>query len=137
MEFSSVALLVDGDNLSSKLAGKLLRKAEKLGPTRIRRVYGKQDAMTDWAKAPSFRSIQVDPGKNGADILLSIQAMKFALRDNIEAFAIASSDRDFSHVAHELRESGYYVFGMVVDGKAPENFTKACSSFEKLIMPSE
>ena len=134
MAFSSVALLVDGDNISSTLAGKILRKAERLGPTHIRRVYGSQNAVINWSNAPSFRSIHVDSGKNGADILLSIEAMRFALRDKIEAFAIASSDRDFSHVAHALREMGHHVLGLGDENKAPDSFLKACSEYEKLSM---
>lgn len=129
MSFASVALLVDGDNISSAFAGRILRKAGDLGPLRVRRVYGNAANRGGWGQAPSFRVMDAGAGKNGADLLLAIDAMELALTTDTEAFVIVSSDRDFSHLAHRLREMGQHVLGLGEEGKAPPHFMQACSSW--------
>ncbi|WP_413719597.1 NYN domain-containing protein [Silicimonas sp. MF1-12-2] len=132
--FSSVALLVDGDNISSQLAGQILRRTADLGPHQIRRVYCNCYSVGSWSSASSFRTILSGSGKNGSDLVLSIEAMTFALLDNVPAFAIASSDRDFSHLAHALREMGRHVVGLGEE-KTPKDFRHACSKFIPLTPP--
>ena len=135
MQFSSVALLVDGDNVPAHFAGKLLREAGALGPLQIRRVYGNAHGIAAWSQAPSYYVLHAGNGKNGADLLLAVQAMEFALRDGIEAFALASSDADFSHLARRLREFGKHVMGLGEE-KAKDNFRKACARFVELKKPA-
>ena len=135
MTFSSVALLVDGDNISSDLAGKLLRRTQDLGTFRVKRVYCGTGALTNWASAPSFHRVFAGEKENGADMLLSIHAMQFALQDKVETFAIASSDRDFSHIAIALQELGCSVVGLG-EAKAPRDFRLACSNFIELEPPA-
>lgn len=135
MTYSSVALLVDGDNISSQLAGQILRRTADLGPHQIRRVYCNSYSLGSWSSASSFRKILSGSGKNGSDLVLSIEAMTFALRDNVPAFAIASSDRDFSHLAHALREMGHHVVGLGEE-KAPLEFHRACTDFIELRRPA-
>ena len=51
------------------------------------------------------------------------------LHSNIyDAFAIVSSDSDYTPLAIKLRESGVYVFG-VGEKKTPESFRNACDEF--------
>lgn len=134
--FSKVALLIDGDNVPPHFAGQILRKAEQLGPLKVRRIYGNVSRIPKWEQAPSYRVVHAGSAKNGADILLSMDAIELALGGNIDAFAIASSDRDFSHAAHRLRELGAYVFGLGEATKVPDHFRKACDRFEELRPPS-
>ena len=131
MTDTSVALLVDGDNISSDLAGKILRRTSSLGTLRVKRVYCRAGGLTNWASAPSFRRIFAGDMQNGADMLLSIDAMELALRDRYRTFAIASSDRDFSHIAHTLQEIGCSVIGLGEE-KTPREFRKACVDFIEL-----
>ena len=57
--------------------------------------------------------------------------MELALAGGIEAFAIATSDRDFTYLAHRLRRRGLHVLGLG-EPKAPECFRRACSAFQVL-----
>ena len=134
MTYSSVAILVDGDNISSQMAGQVLRKSDGLGPHQVRRAYCNAQASGSWSSASSFRVVLSGSGKNGSELLLSIQATSFALRDGIQAFAIVTSDRDFSHLAHALREMGRHVFGLGEE-KTPKEFRRACSEFVQLKPP--
>ena len=122
-----VAILVDGENISATFAAAILAESRKLGDPAIRRAYGKAEHVAAW-DAEGFRLIQTRPGKNAADILLSIEAMTLALRDGIAAFAIASSDGDFVYLATQLREVGVTVLGLGEE-KAPSAFRNACSRF--------
>ncbi|NNE79673.1 MAG: NYN domain-containing protein [Silicimonas sp.] len=139
MTFSSVALLVDGDNIAASYAGQIIRKTENLGHHRVRRAYCNSSSLVNWATAGSFRSVysgQARKGPNGknlnaSDILLSIDAMHFALADRIEAFAIVTSDSDMSFIACRLRELGHHVTGLGEE-KAPAAFRHACDEFIKL-----
>lgn len=134
MTYASVALLVDGDNIASSFAGQILRTTRDLGPAHRRHAYGDANTTQDWSSAPSFRPVFSGPGKNSADILLSIEAMEMALRDGIDAFVIVTSDGDFAHVAHALRGLGRHVLGLG-EKKAPNRFRLACSEFRELSVP--
>lgn len=126
-----VALLIDGDNLSSARAGALLVLAAKEGDVLIRRVYGGPGAMTGWEKTTGFRRIDAGAGKNAADLLLCVEAMDLMLGDKADVLVIASSDRDFAHLATHLREAGRRVVG-IGEAKAPSHFLHSCSAHHVL-----
>lgn len=130
-----VAILIDGDNLSPDLAGRIITRSKNLGVQTIRRVYGCAKSLPRWDAAPGFRFVHAGSGKNAADVLLSLDALEIALEGRAEAFVIASSDRDFAHIALRLRERGFMVVGMG-EAKAPDGFRKACSTFEELSLPA-
>ena len=76
------------------------------------------------------------PGhKDAADIQLSIDAVDIAHTRKIETFALASSDRDLSLIAHRLREMGRQVVGLGLE-KAPASFRFAFDSFHVLTPPA-
>jgi hypothetical protein len=102
-----------------------------LGHITIKRVYGDAARLNRWGSAPGFRLVHSGSGKNSADILLAIEAVNLAHVSNIDAFAIATSDQDFSHLAHHLRERNFKVIGLG-EMKAPEAFRKACTEFFEL-----
>lgn len=131
---SSVAILVDGDNISSALAGQILRKTSDLGTQRMRLAYCNTHSITGWESAPSFRAIHAGSRKNGADFQLSIDAMKFALKDGVQTFVIASSDGDLVHIAHALRELGRHVVGLGNEN-AKKSLGRACSTFIVIAPP--
>jgi hypothetical protein len=126
-----VALFVDGDNLSTSLSGVILASAGLLGSVDLRRVYCAEGGPKNWDAAPGFQVRRVPGAKNGADILLCIEAAEAACEGRFERFVIASDDRDFSHLAHWLRERGFHVLGLGT-GKSPEGWRAACSEFEVL-----
>lgn len=127
----SVALLIDGENISHDYAGKLIATAKRSGELIIKRTYGSVSGIPNWDAAPGFRFIHSGCGKNSADILLTIDALDISWTQTIDTFVIASSDGDFSHLAHHLRERGFGVVG-VGEKKAPDSFRKACSTFIEL-----
>jgi len=125
-----LALLVDGENLSKDRAPEILRLAARIGPPQVRRVYGNAKAVTGW-EDHGFRLCPTRPGKNAADMLLCVEAMSLALRDSFGTLVIASSDRDFSYLAEQLREIGKRVIG-IGDAKAPVSFRNTCTDFKEL-----
>jgi len=103
--------------------------ARNLGRLDLARVYGGAQPATDWMTAAGFRFIHAGAGKNAADLLLSIDAVETLLeRNEIRTFVIVTSDGDFSHLAHRLRERGAEVHGLGED-KTPVFFRAACSEF--------
>ena len=126
-----VAVLVDGENVSADYAGKIITKSLTVGELQVRRVYGNVANLKKWPAAPGFRMIHSGTGKNATDILLAVEAMSLALTHQIDALVIVSSDRDFTHLATNLREAGHLVIGMG-ESKAPAAFRKACVRFEVL-----
>lgn len=129
-----VALLVDGENLSKELAPDILREIDRFGKPRVRRVYGNMNAVSGW-EDHGFRLCPTRPGKNAADMLLCVEAMALALRDGFGTLVIASSDRDFSYLAEQLREMGKRVIG-VGRQTAPTSFREACSVFVPIGAPT-
>lgn len=132
----SVALLIDGENISVSFAGRIIVRAAQLGNLTIKRVYGNAARITGWDATPGFRLLHSGSIKNGADILLSIDAVHLSHAEAIDTFAIVTSDQDFSHLAHYLRERGFSVVGYG-EVKAPDAFRKACSSFVELTNASD
>lgn len=126
-----VALLIDGDNISSDRAGTLITRSLALGDLRVKRVYGNIKSLPGWDAAPGFRMVHAGCGKNAADLLLAIEAIGLSHTGGIDTFVIASSDRDFTHLAHDLRERHFAVIG-IGEAKAPEGFRKACTRFTVL-----
>jgi hypothetical protein len=125
-----LALLVDGENLPRDMARRILDEASRHGPPQVRRVYGNLNAISGWEEH-GFRLCPTRPGKNAADMLLCVEAMMLALRDGFDTLAIASSDRDFSYLAEQLREVGKQVIGLVGQN-APRSFRNSCSLVAEL-----
>jgi hypothetical protein len=126
-----VALLVDGENMGARWAVALLEQAASYGAPTVRRVYGKQEHIAEWAEY-GFRLQTTRPGKNSADLLLTVEAMSLALREAFQTILVASSDRDFSYLAEHLRELGHSVVG-VGESKAPSSYRASCSKFIELV----
>jgi hypothetical protein len=122
-----VALLVDGENISAAHAPRILRDAAMLGEVTVRRVYGKSAHVAEWENH-GFRLIPASAAKNSADLALCVDAMTLALREEFPTLVIASSDRDFSPLALQLRELGYLAVGLGMP-QAPEALRQSFSHF--------
>ncbi|MDA5094721.1 NYN domain-containing protein [Aliiroseovarius sp. KMU-50] len=123
-----VALMIDGENISSALAGKIIHEARKIGDLTVRRVYGNAKRIPGWDDAPGIKLVHTGTGKNAADIALALEAFELCLERGLDALVLASSDGDFSHLAAHLRERGIHVVGMG-ELKAPENFRLSCNEW--------
>lgn len=134
-----IALLIDSDNVSAEHIVNILDELSRYGTTSVRRMYGDwtTEALRRWKTAANEHSIQpiqqfaYTTGKNATDSALIIDAMDLLHQNQLDAFAIVSSDSDFTRLAARLRESGARVFGFG-QRKTPTPFVNACDTFTYL-----
>ena len=115
-----IAVLIDCDNVSPTHAGAVLEELASYGTPTIKRAYGDwtTSQLNGWKKELNRWAIQpvqqfaYTVGKNSTDSALIIDAMDLMWMGNVEAFAIVSSDSDFTRLATRLRESGKKVIGL-------------------------
>ncbi len=134
-----IAVLIDADNTSHRYAEALLDEIAKYGNATIKRAYGDWSSshLTGWSKELNARAIRgmhqaaFTRGKNSTDSALIIDAMDLLYAGNVEAFALVTSDSDFTSLALRLRESGKIVYGLG-GAKTPASLQNACDKFIKL-----
>lgn len=132
-----LAVLIDADNASPRIATDLFTAIAKLGEANIRRIYGDFTGtqLKSWVDILPLHAIQSHhspanvAGKNATDIALVIDAMDLLHSGQVDAFCLVSSDSDFTRLAVRMREQGLPVFGFGQKDKTPEAFVKACHSF--------
>ena len=140
-----LAVLIDGDNPSSKIATGLFEEIAKIGEASVRRIYGDFSGtqLKGWANILAKFAIMPQhtvaavAGKNASDIALVIDAMDLLHTGRFDAFCIVSSDSDFTRLASRIREQGVDVYGFG-EQKTPESFRQACRRFiytENLLPP--
>ncbi|WP_418063974.1 NYN domain-containing protein [Pimelobacter simplex] len=131
-----LAVLIDADNTSPKQVSALLEELATYGVATVKRAYG------DWTtpqlggwKAELNRHAIVPvqqfaytSGKNSTDSALIIDAMDLLYSGNLDAFALVTSDSDFTRLATRLRESGKTVYGLGLR-KTPQSLVAACDIF--------
>ena len=131
-----IAVLIDADNTSPKYAEALLDELAKYGTPTIKRAYGDWSSprLGGWTRQLNAHAIRgmhqnaFTTGKNSTDSALIIDAMDLLYAGNVEAFAIVSSDSDFTRLAHRLREAGKVVYGLGRDG-TPQSLQNAVDQF--------
>jgi len=131
-----LAVLIDADNASSKIADGLFEEIAKLGEASVRRIYGDFSGTRSkgWADVLSKHAIipqqqfAYTTGKNASDITLVIDAMDLLHSGRFDGFCLVSSDSDFTRLAARIREQGIDVFGFG-EQKTPESFRQACRRF--------
>jgi hypothetical protein len=128
---TGAALLIDGENISADHCKAVMDVASEYGEPTIRRVYGNVQQIAKWEAIPGLRVIHTSTGKNVTDMMLVIDAMALVLEGGLRTVIIASSDRDFRHLADNLRERGVTVIG-VGEHKASAVFRAACTRFVEL-----
>lgn len=123
-----MAVLVDGENVNTGPAAEVLRGVGGAEKAAVRRVYGNEQMLGPWCETPGFRVVHTHSTKNSADMRLCIDAVHLSHAGGIGAFVIVTSDGDYSHLAHHLRERHFRVIG-IGEQKTPETFRAACSQF--------
>lgn len=131
-----LAVLIDADNASAKIAEGLFEEIAKIGEASVRRIYGDFSGMRlkGWADILSEHAIiphqqfAYTTGKNASDITLVIDAMDLLHSGRFDGFCLVSSDSDFTRLAARIREEGVDVFGFG-EQKTPESFRQACRRF--------
>ncbi len=131
-----LAVLIDADNASARIADGLFEEIAKIGEASVRRIYGdfssaRSKAWTDILSKHAIipqQQFAYTTGKNASDITLVIDAMDLLHSGRFEGFCLVSSDSDFTRLASRIREQGVDVFGFG-EHKTPESFRQACRRF--------
>lgn len=131
-----LAVLIDADNTSPRIATGLFEEIARIGEASVRRIYGDFSAtqLKGWKDILSTHAIMPHQnfasvaGKNASDIALVIDAMDLLHSGRFDAFCLVSSDSDFTRLAARIREHGLDVFGFG-EKKTPESFRQACKRF--------
>ncbi|KAF2805477.1 uncharacterized protein BDZ99DRAFT_466468 [Mytilinidion resinicola] len=132
----NLALLIDGDNVSSKIIVGLMAEIANYGTASVRRIYG------DWTN-PSLKSWKAclldhsilpiqqfayTTRKNSTDGAMIIDAMDLLYTGRFSSFCLVSSDSDFTRLAARIREQGITVYGFG-ERKTNSAFIAACDKF--------
>jgi uncharacterized LabA/DUF88 family protein len=131
-----LAVLIDADNASARIATGLFEEIAKIGEASVRRIYGDFSGtrLKQWADILSTHAIMphqnfaYTSGKNASDIALVIDAMDLLHSGRFDGFCLVSSDSDFTRLAARIREQGIDVYGFG-EQKTPESFRQACRRF--------
>ena len=131
-----IALLIDADNAPASKIDVILAEVARHGAANVRRAYG------DW-KSPNLKPWEVtlheyairpiqqfaySSGKNASDMAMVIDGMDLLYARNLDAFAIVSSDADFTPLVMRILTEGMKVYGFGQQ-KTPAPFVNACSQF--------
>lgn len=131
-----LAVLIDAENISPRIAQGLFEEIATFGEASVRRIYGdfSEERLKGWAQILADHAIipqqnfALTVGKNGSDIALVIDAMDLLHSGQFAGFCLVSSDSDFTRLAARIREQGLDVFGFG-EAKTPKSFRQACKRF--------
>tara|TARA_R110002110_G_C13470229_1_gene720368 strand:+ start:5547 stop:6275 length:729 start_codon:yes stop_codon:yes gene_type:complete len=135
-EQKRIALLIDCDNVSHNAIEGVLEELATHGMVNVRHAHGdwKSPSLSGWVDRlhpHAIRPVQqfaYTRGKNATDASMIIDAMDLLYSNRIDAFALMTSDSDFTPLVLRILESGLQVFGFG-EKKTPQPFVDACSTF--------
>ncbi len=146
-EKKRIALLIDCDNVSHNSIEGVLEELAKYGMVNVRHAHGDWnnpslsgwiDRLHPYAIRP-MQQFAYTKGKNATDSAMIIDAMDLLYSKNVDAFALMTSDSDFTPLVLRILESGLPVYGFG-EMKTPKPFVDACSPFiytENLVSEDE
>ena len=131
-----IALLIDCDNVPPNAIEGVLEELAKYGVVNVRHAHGdwKSPSLSGWEQQlhpHAIRPMQqfaYTKGKNATDSAMIIDAMDLLHSSNVDAFALMTSDSDFTPLVLRILESGLPVYGFG-GKKTPKPFVDACSPF--------
>lgn len=132
-----LAVLIDGDNVSSKIIAGLMAEVVNYGTASVRRIYGDWTSpqMKGWRECLLEHSLvpiqqfAYTTGKNATDGAMIIDAMDLLYTGRFASFCLVSSDSDFTRLAARIREQGISVHGFGNRHNTHRAFVAACNSF--------
>ena len=135
-ETKRIALLIDCDNVSHNSIEGVLEELAKYGMVNVRHAHGdwNHPSLSGWIgrlHPNAIRPMQqfaYTKGKNATDSAMIIDAMDLLYSGSIDAFALMTSDSDFTPLVMRILESGLPVYGFG-EKKTPQPFVDACSPF--------
>lgn len=135
-----VAVLIDLENTSHRLADRVFQEASQLGDIVVRRGYADFSRPLGWDIAINRHLIDpvhrfaLSKGKNSSDIALTIDAMDLlheGFGGRIDVFCVVTSDGDFGQIVCNMRAKGREAIGM---GAAPAaGFRQSCTRYISLV----
>lgn len=131
---NKIALIIDCDNAKADAIYGIMEELSKYGETNIRRAYGNWKGSNPWEEVLhpfAIQPVQQFPytrGKNATDLAMTIDAMEILFTENVDLFAIVSSDSDFTPLAMKLRAKSKQVIGFGEE-KTPQPFIDSCNTF--------
>jgi hypothetical protein len=131
-----IALLIDAENTQQSSLVAIITELSKYGYIIVKRAYGDWSSplLKNWKTPMNELAIQpmqqfaYTSGKNSSDAAMIIDAMDLLYSEKFNAFALISSDSDFTKLATRLKESHVHVYG-VGERKTPIAFRNACDDF--------
>lgn len=146
-DIKRIALLIDCDNVSHNSIEGVLEELAKYGMVNVRHAHGdwNNPSLSGWTNKlhpHAIRPMQqfaYTKGKNATDSAMIIDAMDLLYSKTIDAFALMTSDSDFTPLVLRILESGLPVYGFG-EKKTPQPFVDACSPFiftENLVTTAE
>lgn len=135
-ETKRIALLIDCDNVSHTAIEGVLQELAKHGTVNVRHAHGNwnSSSLSGWAEKlhpHAIRPMQqfaYTKGKNATDSAMIIDAMDLLYSGNVNAFALMTSDSDFTPLVLRILENGFPVYGFG-EKKTPLPFVDSCSPF--------
>ncbi len=135
-EMKRIALLIDCDNVSHTAIEGVLEELAKSGTVNVRHAHGdwNSQSLAGWVEKlhpHAIRPMQqfaYTRGKNATDSAMIIDAMDLLYSGNVDAFALMTSDSDFTPLVLRILESGFPVYGFG-EKKTPKPFVDSCSPF--------
>lgn len=133
---SKIALLIDADNAPASKIEAIVSEIAKYGVANIRKAYGNwksanlkawEECLHEYAIRP-VQQFDYTKGKNATDAAMIIDAMDLLYTQKLDAFAIVSSDSDFTPLVMRILTNGLKVYGFG-EKKTPLPFVYACSTF--------
>ncbi|MEM9219539.1 MAG: NYN domain-containing protein [Cyanobacteria bacterium P01_F01_bin.150] len=133
---SKIALLIDADNAPASKIEAIVSEIAKYGVANIRKAYGNwkgsnlqawEECLHEYAIRP-VQQFDYTKGKNATDAAMIIDAMDLLYTQQLDAFAIVSSDSDFTPLVMRILTNGLKVYGFG-EKKTPLPFVYACSTF--------
>jgi uncharacterized protein (TIGR00288 family) len=111
---NKIALLIDCDNVSYESIEGVLEELAKYGTVNIRHAHGdwKSPHLTGWVEKihpNAIRPIQqfaYTTGKNATDSAMIIDAMDLLYTKSVDAFALMTSDSDFTPLVMRILGMG-------------------------------
>ncbi|MDI7862377.1 NYN domain-containing protein [Rhizobiaceae bacterium n13] len=136
IQSGSLAVLIDGDNISPTIISSLLKVIAGYGTVSVKRIYGDWTSphLTGWKQCLLEHAIQpvqqfaYTAHKNATDGTMFIDAMDLLYTGRFSGFCIVSSDSDFTRLAARIREQGISVYGFG-ERHTPRPFVTTCDSF--------
>ena len=147
MSDQKIALLIDCENASHKSIEGVLKELTNYGVVNVRHAHGnwRKESLGSWIEKLSMYGIKpiqqfnYIADKSVTDSAIIIDAMDLLHSKNVDAFALMTSDSDFTPLVLRIRESGMPVYGFG-KSKTPQALVAACTSFiytDNLQLPAD